>query len=185
MPSFGLGGTPVAGLAPRLAAHPVFVPAVRGAWGLAVLVVVWQSLTPQPDMLLDLPQIDKVWHGLAYLVLALLAALSFPFGGPLPFALSGQFARPSLPGPAGGMPGFGLSAAGRRAAWSMALLGVGLELAQAWVPGRVASAGDMAANTAGVWCGVLLAGRAARRFGFTGVAPAQRRNGPGQGASGC
>ena len=123
-----------------LAGHPWRLACTRYAWALAVAVVVYQSLTPQPDMLLDVPNIDKVWHALAYLVLAVLAAGSLWGNPPTPL----------------------LSRAARRAAWSMALLGVAMECAQAFLPGRMASAADVAANTAGTWLGVLLAGVLAR-----------------------
>ncbi len=125
-----------------LTGHPWRLACTRCVWALAVAVVVYQSLIPQPDMLLDLPQIDKVWHALAYLVLAVLAAGALWGNPPTPL----------------------LSRAARRAGWSMALLGVGLEFAQAYVPGRVASLADMAANTAGAWLGVLLAGVLARHL---------------------
>lgn len=123
-----------------LAGHPWRLACTRCAWALAVAVVMYQSLIPQPDMLLDVPNIDKVWHALAYLVLAVLAAGSL-WGNP--------------PSPA-------LSRVARRAAWSMALLGVAMECAQAFLPGRMASAADVAANTAGTWLGVLLASVLAR-----------------------
>ncbi|NHZ47128.1 VanZ family protein [Nitratidesulfovibrio liaohensis] len=125
-----------------LAGHPWRLACTRCAWALAVAVVVYQSLIPQPDMLLDVPNIDKVWHALAYLVLAVLAAGSL-WGNP--------------PSPV-------LSRVARRAAWSMALLGVAMECAQAFLPGRMASAADVAANTAGTWLGVLLAGFLARHL---------------------
>lgn len=144
MPDFRKHGSPTSSLLAWWASHPWRIACTRCAWGLAVAVVVRQSLIPQPDMLLDVPQIDKVWHALAYLLLALLAAESFRGRSPLP-------------------PSSALAPAARRAAWSMALLGVGLELAQAYVPGRVASAADMAANAAGTWLGVVLAGHLARR----------------------
>lgn len=125
-----------------LAGHPWRLACTRGAWALAVAVVMYHSLIPQPDMLLDVPNIDKVWHALAYLVLAVLAAGSL-WGNP--------------PSPV-------LSRVARRAAWSMALLGVAMECAQAFLPGRMASAADVAANTAGTWLGVLLAGVLARHL---------------------
>uniref|UniRef100_B8DSG3 VanZ family protein n=1 Tax=Nitratidesulfovibrio vulgaris (strain DSM 19637 / Miyazaki F) TaxID=883 RepID=B8DSG3_NITV9 len=125
-----------------LAGHPWRLACTRCAWALAVAVVVYQSLTPQPDMLLDVPNIDKVWHALAYLVLAVLAAGSLWDNPPAPV----------------------LPRAARWAAWSMALLGVAMECAQAFLPGRMASAGDVAANTAGTWLGVLLAGVLARHL---------------------
>ncbi|BFR49185.1 VanZ family protein [Nitratidesulfovibrio sp. HK-II] len=148
MPDFRKHGSPTSSLLAWWASHPWRVACTRCAWGLAVTVVVRQSLIPQPDMLLDVPQIDKLWHTLAYLLLALLAAESF----------RGRQSPPSSPSPPA------LAPAARRAAWSMALLGVGLELAQAYVPGRVASAADMAANATGTWLGVLLAGHLARRM---------------------
>ena len=144
MPGSSTDMSPFQSLLAWWASHPWRVACTRCAWGLAVAVVVRQSLIPQPDMLLDVPQIDKVWHALAYLLLALLAAESFR-GRQLP-------------------PPSALAPAARRAAWSMALLGVGLEFAQAYVPGRVASVADMAANAAGTWLGVLLAGHLARRM---------------------
>lgn len=125
-----------------LAGHSWRLACTRCAWALAMAVVMYQSLIPQPDMLLDVPNIDKVWHALAYLVLAVLAA----------GALWGNPPSPALP------------RAARRAAWSMALLGVAMEFAQAFLPGRMASAADVAANTAGTWLGVLLAGFLARHL---------------------
>lgn len=161
MPRFAKDTLPVPrwrALPALLAGHPWRQACTRCAWALAVAVVVYQSLIPQPDMLLDLPQIDKVWHALAYLVLALLAAGSLWGTPPTPL----------------------LSHAARRAGGSMALLGVGLEFAQAYVPGRVASLADMAANAAGAWLGVLLAGVLARHLAcwhgelFGAAAPGRR-----------
>lgn len=125
-----------------LAGHPWRLACTRCVWALAVAVVMYQSLIPQPDMLLDVPNIDKVWHALAYLVLAVLAAGALWDNPPSPV----------------------LSRVARRAAWSMALLGVAMECAQAFLPGRMASAADVAANTAGAWLGVLLAGVLARHL---------------------
>lgn len=168
MPDFRKHAPLASSLLAWWAGHPWRVACTRCAWGLAVAVVVRQSLIPQPDMLLDVPQIDKVWHALAYLLLALLAAESF----------RGRQLPPSPPV---------LAPAARRAAWSMALLGVGLEFAQAYVPGRVASAADMAANATGTWLGVLLAGHLLRRMAAlaeTRVSPTDR-GAPDRGRSAC
>ena len=85
------------------------------------------SLLPQ-DAIPSVDVSDKVQHLMAYLCLALAGGVTFPERRSM-LAL-----------------GLGLVA-----------LGIGIECAQAFVPGRFASVGDAAANTLGVALGLSLA----------------------------
>jgi VanZ family protein len=105
--------------------------AARGAWLVAILVVVVGSLLPAaslPMRMLDRLQIsDKIQHFGAYAVLAFLPAVH---------------ERWKLIAVAG----FGLMA-----------LGYGLEVGQLYSPGRSYDLADFAADAVGVCCGVILA----------------------------
>jgi VanZ family protein len=96
------------------------------AWLAAVAVVVAMSLRPEPEMPMPFDEADKLYHFTGYAVLAFLPLLAF----------RGRVAL--------------------YAASSMVLLGAALELGQSFVPGRSASMADIAANTAGVLCGIGL-----------------------------
>lgn len=96
----------------------------RLSFSIGVLAVTWLSLTPR-DALPQINMWDKPQHLIAYAVLATCGAVGFV----------GR--RPRL------MVGAGLM-----------ILGSGLELAQAAVPGRNASFGDVVANTAGIALGL-------------------------------
>jgi VanZ family protein len=101
-------------------------------WGLLIFGVVWGSLLPvtsPPILAIERLEInDKGLHFLTYLALAILPGLAF---------------------------------GNRRRAWqaagTMFLLGVLLEAAQSFAPGRGVEPGDLLANTAGILCGVLAA----------------------------
>jgi VanZ family protein len=107
----------------------------RLSFTIGVMAVTWLSLTP----LGALPEVhmwDKLQHFVAYAVLAICGVVGFP----------GR--RPRL------LVGVGLI-----------VLGCGLEVAQAAVPGRNPSIGDAVANIAGIafglataWIGVRLVG---------------------------
>lgn len=98
-------------------------------WLASVVGVCFISLQPRVEMPVDFWQADKVYHLLAYGWLGLL-----PFGA------------------------FFNLAQARTAALAMIPLGIVLELAQAFIPGRFASWIDLVANV----LGVLLALAAAR-----------------------
>ncbi len=96
----------------------------RLSFSIGVLAVTWLSLTPR-DALPQINMWDKPQHLIAYAVLATCGAVGF------------LERRQRL------MVGVGLM-----------ILGSGLELAQAAVPGRNASFGDVVANTAGIALGL-------------------------------
>lgn len=91
-----------------------------------IAAVVYFSLTPKPIQF-DVAQGDKIQHTAAY------ASLMF------------WFAQLYVAG-----------ASRRWLALSLVLLGVGMEFAQSFVPNRMSSVADMAANTAGVFLGWLI-----------------------------
>ena len=101
-------------------------------WAASMAAVAYMSLLPDVDIPGDFSNVDKLYHMAGYAWLAFLPC----FG----------FARKRL---------------GLAASLSMILLGCALEYAQGYVPGRMASLGDMAANTAGVALGII-AGRLLR-----------------------
>jgi VanZ family protein len=101
---------------------------VQFFWFLSIILVSYLSLTPHIQIPYEFSGADKLAHFLAYLWLGIL-----PFFG---------FAR--------------LRAA-LTGALLMILLGVGLEFAQSYVPGRNFSVADMAADCAGVVSGIFLA----------------------------
>jgi VanZ family protein len=101
----------------------------RVLWWIAIMVVVVGSLLPERELgkvMAFLPDIsDKVQHFGAYLGLAVLAVL-----------------------------GHQRLKAGVSLALCMILLGIGLEFAQAWSPGRTPDVFDALANACGVYCGL-------------------------------
>lgn len=105
--------------------------AARGAWLVAILVVVVGSLLPAaslPMRMLDYLQLsDKIQHFGAYAVLAFLPAVHERW----------KFIV---------VAGFGLMA-----------MGYGLEVGQLYSPGRSYDLADFAADALGVCCGVILA----------------------------
>lgn len=112
------------------------------------------------------PSIDRRLFLAAYaLGLGAIAVLSLmPYGVDLPEMPQSDkvahFAAYALVGFAGGLGG-GPGVAGRRMAVALALFaclcGIGLEAAQAFVPGRFASAWDGVANAAGAATGLVAA----------------------------
>ncbi len=102
-------------------------------WVISVLAVICLSLSPRVAFPLDFDNADKVYHMLAYLWLGTL-----PF-----FAFMGRKAALAC-------------------ALSMIPMGAGLEIAQHYVPGRLFSPADMAANCLGVVLGIWLARRTKR-----------------------
>jgi VanZ family protein len=101
----------------------------RVLWWIAIMVVVVGSLLPDRELtkvMSYLPDIsDKVQHFAAYLGLAVLAVL-----------------------------GHQRLKSGVVLALCMILLGIGLEFAQAWSPGRTPDVFDALANACGVVCGI-------------------------------
>lgn len=107
-------------------------PAALGLWAASLLLTTWLSLTPRLELPVDFFQADKVCHFLAYLWLGGLPALAF------------RTRRAAL-----------------SAAVAMIPLGLALDAAQAFVPGRMPSLGDALANGLGALAGAA----AGRRFG--------------------
>ncbi len=99
----------------------------RLSFALGVIAVTWLSLTPR-DALPEIHMWDKSQHLIAYAVLAICGAIGFLGRRPLPIV------------------GVGLI-----------VLGSGLEVAQAAVPGRDPSVADAVANTAGIALGLAAA----------------------------
>lgn len=96
-------------------------------WWLSLAAVVFFSLKPRVELPLDFWQADKVYHLLGYGWLATLPHWCFSNA--------------------------------RRAFWASLLmipLGLGLEIAQEFVPGRSASLLDLGANTLGAVLGLAL-----------------------------
>lgn len=107
---------------------------VQSSWFLSIILVSYLSLIPRIQIPYELSGADKLGHFLAYLWLGIL-----PFFG---------FARLRV---------------AFIGALLMILLGVGLELAQSYVPGRNFSIADMAADCAGVVSGIFLGKHIKRR----------------------
>jgi len=105
-------------------------------WIASVLTVVYLSLSPRIEFPYDFDNADKVYHMLAYLWLAALPFFAF------------VHSKEALV-----------------ATLSMIPLGIGLEIGQYFVPGRLFSLADMAANCLGVILGIWLA-RFAKRLRF-------------------
>jgi len=102
---------------------------IQFIWGISILLVVCLSLTPRMEIPYHFSGADKLAHFAAYTWLAML-----PF-----FGFAGR--RTALTG-----------------ALLMALLGIGLECAQCYVPGREFSFFDILANSAGVTIGIVVTG---------------------------
>jgi len=101
---------------------------VQFLWFLSIILVSYLSLTPRIQIPYEFSGADKLGHFLAYLWLGILPSFGF---ARLRVAFTG--------------------------ALLMILLGVGLEFAQSYVPGRNSSVADMAAGCAGVVSGIFLA----------------------------
>lgn len=101
---------------------------VQALWVLSMSLVAWLSLTPRIEVPLHFSGADKVAHCLAY---AWLAILPFFGCGRMRSAFTGSLL--------------------------MVPLGMGLEFAQNYVPGRDFSVLDMVANTTGVALGIFAA----------------------------
>lgn len=95
-------------------------------WILSIGAVSYLSLIPQTEFLCYFRWSDKLYHFLAYVWLSAL-----PFFG---FAVTKKALKWSL---------------------MMILLGIGLEFAQSFVPGRLFSIWDMIANSLGTITGIL------------------------------
>ena len=100
---------------------------LKAGWAASLTFVVLTSLSPGAELPARFWNADKVFHFLGYSWLAFLPPLAF--------------ARKQT---------------GVRLALSMIGLGCGLELCQAFIPGRFFSFGDLAANTLGVLAGLWL-----------------------------
>ncbi len=102
---------------------------ILALWGGSILAIIYLSLQPGADIPTPFLHSDKVGHFIAYGWLGFLPAIAF---------------------------------SSRRSVWTsaaaMILLGVVLEYCQSYVPQRMASPGDMVANTLGVFIGIFLAG---------------------------
>jgi VanZ family protein len=106
---------------------------VRLLLGLALVVSMALSLSPQPVALPDVSMIDKAAHLLTFALLALLVDAGWP----------GRR--------------FGL-----REWLALLAFGAIIELLQSQIPGRVMSLGDLAANAAGIGLYALVFGRLLR-----------------------
>jgi len=101
------------------------------AWIISIGTVSYLSVVPQVEFPFYFRWSDKLYHFLAYFWLSV-----------LPF--------------------FGFTSAKKALAWAllMILLGIGLEFAQGFVPGRLFSIWDMIANSlgasAGIFCGMSI-----------------------------
>ncbi len=100
---------------------------LKAGWAASLTFVVLTSLSPGAELPARFWNADKVFHFLGYSWLAFLPLLAL--------------ARKQ---------------AGLRLALSMIGVGFGLELCQAFIPGRFLSMGDIAANTLGVLAGLWL-----------------------------
>jgi len=100
---------------------------LKAGWAASLTFVVLTSLSPGAELPARFWNADKVFHFLGYSWLAFLPPLAF--------------ARKQT---------------GVRLALSMIGLGCGLELCQAFIPGRFFSLGDLTANTLGVLAGLGL-----------------------------
>ncbi|WP_045765407.1 membrane protein [Xanthomonas albilineans] len=97
-----------------------------GLWWLAIVVLIYLCMIPQPPQLLDMPEGDKVEHFLAYLLLA--AGAVQLYAGPRAWTW---------------------------AALGLLALGVGIEFAQgAWTSTRSADPFDALADALGVVAGM-------------------------------
>ena len=105
----------------------IFKKSCLTIWGISILYVIYESVVPRPDFPIDFSFADKFYHGLAYLWLAVLPAV-----------------------------GYGTRTAALRGGIFVALLGIGLEIVQFFLPMRSCEFGDMLADTAGVCLGFYL-----------------------------
>jgi len=108
---------------------PRFRRAILVVWILSVAGIIFVSLLPHVELPVDFWNADKLYHMFAYAWLGALPLFAFTRRGHA-----------------------------RMAAFSMIVLGVLLEWAQSYVPGRSASLADATANTIGVFAGLWLAG---------------------------
>jgi len=106
---------------------PLFSRLVQSIWIISIAFVVYVTLSPQIDFPMDFTGADKVYHFLAYVWLAVIPFFGF------------QRVKIALAG-----------------ALIMLPLGIGLEYAQGFVPGRFFSVADMFANGIGVVLGLSL-----------------------------
>lgn len=95
-------------------------------WAISLGAVCYLSLAPRIEFPVDFLRADLVYHFLAYSWLSVLPFLGF------------QSPKPAL-----------------MSAILMVPLGVSLEFAQIWVPGRLFSASDLGANIVGAVCGAI------------------------------
>jgi hypothetical protein len=95
-------------------------------WAISLGAVCYLSLTPRIEFPADFWKADLVYHFLAYSWLSVLPFFGF------------QRPKPAL-----------------MSAILMVPLGVSLEFAQIWVPGRLFSAADLGANIFGAFCGAV------------------------------
>ena len=112
---------------------------ILALWAASVALVIYLSLSPKLEIPYDFNNADKVAHLLAYLWLAALPFFAF------------LTPKSALVG-----------------ASCMVPLGIGLEFAQSYVPGRCFSVADMTANCLGVILGIGLV-RSVKRFHFRRV----------------
>lgn len=102
-------------------------PIILLFWGVSICIVTGYSLIPKIDFPVDFWNADKLYHLAAYGWLAVLP-----------------------------MTGFAVRRTAVLAALSMIILGVLLETAQYYIPGRLFSFLDIISNTAGVFLGIIL-----------------------------
>jgi len=112
------------------------LPLIYVLWLFSITGVVMGSLTPGVEMPVSFWNADKFVHLFAYFWLAL-----------LPVLIAKSKKRSLL------------------LSFGLILLGCVLEFGQMYVPGRMFSLADMAANTAGVFLGFSLGERCRLRFG--------------------
>ena len=99
---------------------------IISVWTISIIVVIYLSLIPRVEFLVEFWGADKVYHLIAYGWLGFLPTI-----------------------------GFEKRSTGIIAALSIILLGIGLEWAQKFVVGRMFSFTDMIANTLGVVLGII------------------------------
>ncbi len=94
-------------------------------WIISISMVVYCSLVPRVELPVDFWQADKLYHFISYGWLSVLPMIGY---SGRKFALTSSF--------------------------TMILLGVLIEMAQWYVPGRTFSVADIIANTLGVFLGI-------------------------------
>jgi len=112
-----------------------FFSLLYALWIISIAGVILGSLAPRMELPVDLWNADKLLHCVAYLWLALLPTLIFK--GPQKRFLSSI---------------------------ALVFLGVGLEIGQMYVPGRMFSLADIGANTTGVFLGFSTGKRCYDKF---------------------